>query len=66
MPTLKKGELSKDFLNRCIPQVIKDGITLRSGKKIIPHHKQAIAVCYSMLNSGRKKIRKRKKRKEEL
>lgn len=60
MPTPFKGELSKDFLKRCIPEVLDDGITTRDGKKIQPHQKQAVAVCYSISNNRNKKKKRRK------
>ncbi len=60
MPKPFKGELSKEFLNRCIPEVLDDGITSRDGKKIQPHHKQAIAVCYSIFNNKKKKKKRSK------
>ena len=66
MPEPKKGELSRDFLNRCIPQVIKDGITLRSGEKVTPHQKQAVAVCFSMFRGAKKKKKKVKTEKKNL
>ena len=44
MPKPKKNEKKKDFMNRCIPEVIKEG------KKT----NQAIAQCSSMYENRKK------------
>jgi len=41
MPSVKKGEGSKAYLERCIPQVKKEGKT----------QKQAVGQCYGMYKS---------------
>ena len=38
MPKPKKGETEKDFLKRCIPDLILEGYL----------QKQAVAICYSI------------------
>lgn len=38
MPSPKKGESEKDYLKRCIPEIISEGKY---------ENKQAIAICYS-------------------
>ena len=38
MPNPNPGETEKDFLKRCIPELIHEG----------RHQKQAVAICYSM------------------
>jgi hypothetical protein len=49
MPTPRKGESEKDFVARCIPQVIKEG-TAKDGS-------QGSAVCHSMYRQHQKKKR---------
>jgi hypothetical protein len=49
MPTPKKGESEKDFVARCVPQVIKEG-TAKDGA-------QGNAVCHSMWREHQKKKR---------
>jgi len=44
MPSPNKNETKKDFLKRCIPQVIKEG------KK----QDQAIAICNSLFENKKK------------
>lgn len=38
MPKIRKGESTKNFVKRCIPQLIMEGKPQR----------QAVAICYSM------------------
>ena len=40
MPAIKKGESQKDFINRCIPYVMREGTA--------KDNKQAEAICYSL------------------
>lgn len=40
MPTPNKNETQKDFINRCIPYVLKDGTA--------KDEKQAAAICHSL------------------
>lgn len=40
MPHPTQGETEKDFLKRCIPEVMHEGTT--------DNNKQAVAICYSM------------------
>lgn len=44
MPNPKKGEKLADFLNRCIPEVIRDGTT--------DNPTQAAAICRSIYKRG--------------
>lgn len=49
MPTPRKGESEKSFVDRCIPQVIKEG-TAKDGT-------QGSAICHSMWRQHQKKQR---------
>lgn len=46
MPNPKKGEKQKDFVSRCIPEVLKD--------KTASDQTQAAAICYSMYKEAKK------------
>ena len=45
MPTPKKDEKESDYMNRCVPMLIKEG------KK----PDQAVAICNSMFTNSKKK-----------
>jgi hypothetical protein len=45
MPTPRKGEKRKDFMARCIPQVIDEG----------KDSEQAVAICSSLWENRNKK-----------
>ena len=47
MPDLRKGEMREQYVSRCIPVVKNEG-TAQSTK-------QAIAICSSMFERGKKK-----------
>ncbi len=47
MPAPKKGEQKKDYMKRCIPQIIKEG----NGKGI--KQPQAYAICESLWENRR-------------
>lgn len=49
MPTPRKGESEKSFVDRCVPQVIKEG-TAKNGA-------QGSAVCHSLWREHQKKKR---------
>jgi hypothetical protein len=52
MPTPpKKGEKQKDFVSRCIPEVLKD--------KTASDQTQAAAICYSMYRESKKKSKEK-------
>ena len=57
MPKLKKEENNEQFVNRCIPIVIKDK-TAKDGK-------QAFAVCNDMWDTEMKKPVKERKYEDE-
>ena len=50
MPKPNKGEKVKDFISRCVEQVMKDGTT--------KDNKQAVAICYSIYRESNKKKEK--------
>lgn len=45
MPTPQDKESKKDFVGRCIPELVKEG----------KDQKQAVAICYSMWEEEKKK-----------
>jgi hypothetical protein len=49
MPVPRKGESQKDYLKRCIPQVLDEGTA--------KDNKQAVAVCTSMYKQAKNKSR---------
>jgi hypothetical protein len=54
MPVPKVGETEKDFVSRCIPIVMDEGITRHDGHIAVTDNQQAAAICYSMWREGTK------------
>lgn len=46
MPNPKKNEAEKDYMSRCISQIMHEGK--------ITDNKQAVAICYSMFRRGKR------------
>ena len=51
MPKLRKGQSSADFLNTCIPRILKEGKAKTSA--------QAVAICYSEYKAQKNELDKK-------